>query len=349
MPGTIVQAPRNDSLVPHGRGIPPLGPSLRVFHIGGYWRGENDTVRHMMLGLRQAGAEVYEYVTDEHRDALDTGGLPYVRGMTCPVWLRWEVVGPVLEQFQPHLVVCNAGGLAFRPEVSRELRRSRVLLGIALSDPAVFEPSTRHIAALFDLFLTNHPPTVPRYAAIGARAAALRFGTNPEFFRPATACPELACDVLILGNAHQDRIEPVRRLTREFRVHVYGDHWERHGIESRGLIFGEESLRVIASASCGAVFHGGLHGDPLIKPSLFDFTAAGALVVTNHHPSVEPYFAFGREIAGFRGEDDLVRTIRHLLDHQDDAGQIRIAGRARTLRDHAWSSAWATMLAGIDR
>src|SRR5262249_15924979 len=30
--------------------IPPLGESLRVFHIGGYWRRQNDTVRHMMLG-----------------------------------------------------------------------------------------------------------------------------------------------------------------------------------------------------------------------------------------------------------------------------------------------------------
>jgi hypothetical protein len=30
---------------------------LRAFHIGGYWRGANDMVRQMMLGLRAAEAE----------------------------------------------------------------------------------------------------------------------------------------------------------------------------------------------------------------------------------------------------------------------------------------------------
>lgn len=142
------------------RQLPQLGPSLRVLHVGGYWRGENDTVRHMMLGLRQAGARVHEYSTDAHREALDTEGRSYDRGTTGPVWLRREIVGPELDAFDPHLVVCNAGGLAFRPEVSAELRGRRRLVGIALSDPAVFEPVTRHIAPHFDLFLTNHPPTV---------------------------------------------------------------------------------------------------------------------------------------------------------------------------------------------
>ena len=323
--------------------ILPLDDSLRVFHIGGYWRRENDTVRHMMLGLRQAGACVYEYSTDEHREALDTDGRRYDRGTTCPVWLRWEIVGPVLEEYDPHLVICNAGGLAFRPDVAANLRRTRRLLGIALSDPAVFEPATRHIAPLFDLFLTNHPATVPLYEALGATAAPLRFGTNPKFFQPAAARPELACEVLVMGHAHPDRIEPVKRLAGEFRLHVYGEGWDKHSIPSRGLIFGEDSLAALASAFCVVVFHRSPRGDPLIKPSLFDFTAAGSLVVTNYDRAVEPYFVFGDEIVGFHSED-LVPTIRRLLDHPQEGERVRRAGRARTLRDHTWASVWRAFL-----
>ena len=324
----------------HTTQIPPLSESLRVFHIGGYWRGQNDTVRHMMLGLRQAGAQVFEYATDEHREALDTDGRRYDRGTTCPVWLRWGNVGPMLEDYDPHLVICNAGGLAFRPDVAASLRQSRTLLGIALSDPAVFEPATRHIAPLFDLFLTNHPPTVPLYQALGATAAPLRFGTNPEFFRPVAARPELACDVMVMGHAHRDRIELVRRLAREFRLHLYGEGWDKHGIPSRGLIYGEDSLAALASAFCVVVFHRGLQGEPLIKPSLFDFTAAGALVVTNYDPAVDDYFVFGDELVGFHGEDDLMATIRRQLSHPQQAERIRQAGRARTLRDHTWAGVW---------
>src|SRR5688500_15426520 len=108
---------------------------LRAFHIGGYWRGANDMVRQMMLGLRSTGAEVVEFSTDDHRDALDTEGRAYDRGTTGPVWLRWEALEEPIARARPHLVVCNAGGLSFRPADARRLRESACLLGIALSDP----------------------------------------------------------------------------------------------------------------------------------------------------------------------------------------------------------------------
>ena len=56
---------------------------LRALHIGGYWRGANDMVRQMMLGLRSTGATVVEYNTDDHPEALDTEGRHYDRGTTA--------------------------------------------------------------------------------------------------------------------------------------------------------------------------------------------------------------------------------------------------------------------------
>src|SRR5262245_51677154 len=133
--------------------VPP-NARLRVVHIGGYWRGPNDMVRQMMVGLSGIGADVLEYSTDEHPEALDTEGRPYDRGSTGPVWLRDDPLLATIEAHAPQLVVCNAGGLSFRPETARALRRRLCLIGVALSDPDVFEPTTRHIAANFDRFLT---------------------------------------------------------------------------------------------------------------------------------------------------------------------------------------------------
>jgi len=128
------------------------GTLPRTFHIGGYWRGQNDMVRQMMLGLRAAGAEVYEYNTDENPEALDCEGRPYDRGRFGPVWLVWDALRPQIEEFRPDLIVCNAGGLSFRPDQAKKLRKSTMLLGVALSDPDVFSPATSRIAANFDLF-----------------------------------------------------------------------------------------------------------------------------------------------------------------------------------------------------
>lgn len=328
--------------------LPITSPAhLRAFHIGGYWRGANDMVRQMMLGLRGAGAEVFEYSTDDHREALDTEGRIYDRGTTGPVWLRWEFLREEIERFDPHLVICNAGGLSFRPEDARELRRRRCLLGIALSDPDVFEPATRHIAANFDLFLTNAPACVPRYEALGARAEVLPIATNEAFFHPVPPDPRYACEALVLGRAHPDRIEPVRALLQNFDTHVYGEGWEEHGIASRGLIYGDGVLAALNSAKATMVFFRTGGGHSLVKVGLFDFAAAGALVFTDRFPEVERYFTWGKEIVGFESTADLLEKVRHYLDHPEEADAIRRAGRARVLAEHTWPRVWPRILARL--
>jgi spore maturation protein CgeB len=328
--------------------LPTSDPgTLRVLHAGGYWRGPNDMVRQMMLGLRAAGADVLEFCTDEHPEALDTEDRPYDRGSTGPVWLRWECLRPYIQGKRLHLIVCNAGGLSFRSPDAERLRESCTLLGIALSDPDVFRPTTHLIAPHFDLFLTNSPELVPGYRALGARADSLPIATNEEFFRPVPPRPNLRCDVLVLGRAHPDRIEAVRALFGAFDVHLYGEGWEPFGLESRGLIFGDDVLAALASAAVTVVFFRTGGGHPLVKVGLFDFAAAGALVATNRFPEVEKYLEFGREIVGFESTDDLVEKVRYCLEHPDAATAIRQAGRARVLRDHTWKRAWPRILSSL--
>lgn len=317
---------------------------LRVLHIGGYWRGANDMVRQMMLGLQAAGAEVLEYATDEHPEALDSEGRTYDRGTFGPVWLREEILSPVVDRFAPDLIVCNAGGLSFRAAEAARLREKCALLGIALSDPDVFEPATSRIAPHFDLFLTNAPELLPRYAAVGARAELLPIATNAEFFHPVLPRPELACEVVVLGRAHPDRVGAVGMLVSEFDTHVYGEGWEEHGLPSRGTIYGEDVLAVLSSAMSTVVFFRTGGGHALVKVGLFDFAAAGALVVTNRFAEVERYFEYGREILGFADDASLRDAIRWALEHPVEADAVRRAGRDRVLAEHTWQEVWPRIL-----
>jgi hypothetical protein len=317
---------------------------LRVFYVGGYSRGANDMVNQMRLGLEQTGATVFEYDTDLHRDALDTDGIEYDRGTSGPVWLRWDRLRQPLEEFAPHLVVCNAGGLSFRSADARRLRKQTCLVGVALSDPDVFEPATRRIAANFDLFLSNAPDCLPRYEALGARAALLPIGTNHEFFRPLPPLPEHRCEVLHLGRALPDRAEPLRALLDTFDTHVYGERWEEYGIPSRGVVYGDELLAALNSAAVTVLFFLTPSGHPLVKVGLFDFAAAGALIATNRFAEVEQYLNYGTEIIGFDTVEDMLSTIRYYLDHPDEAAAIRHAGRQRVLREHTWEAIWTRLI-----
>lgn len=297
-------------------------------------------VRQMMLGLRAAGAEVHEFNTDLNGDALDFEGRAYDRGRFGPVWLRWEKVGPIVEQLRPELIVCNAGGLSFRPADSQELRKSSKLLGIALSDPDVFPLSTSRIAGNFDLFLTNSATCVPLYRAMGVDADVLPIATNEEFFRPVPGQEDYACDVVIIGRAHADRIEPVQRLCQEFDIHIHGEEWELHGLASRPPLYGDELLSALNSAKIAVVFSRTPAGSAIVKVAVLDFMAAGALVATEYVPELASYFQYGQEIVGFRNTEDLVQQIGYYLQHPEAAQAIRNAGRRRVLSDHVWRKVW---------
>lgn len=318
---------------------------MRVFHIGGYWRGPNDIVRQMMLGLTEAGYEVYEYNTDEHPEARDTEGRAYDRGTYGPVWLREEVLKPTIEDFQPQVIICNAGGLGFKPAFAAQLRQRSGLLGIALSDPDVFEPATRHIAASFDYFMTNNDDSVPHYRALGVRADRLPFATSAQTFHPVAPRAEFATDVLILGRGLDDRIEPARALLNRFDVHLYGEEWENHGLPSRGFALGEDALAVLSAAKITVVFNKSQSGHPIIKPQLFDFLAAGAFVFTNEWGGLREYFTFGKHLVGFKSTEDLLEKVAHYLAHPIELQRIRDAGRQHVIQNYTWAQAWPKILA----
>ncbi len=304
-------------------------------------------VRQMMLGLRAAGAEVYEYNTDENPQALDCGGRPYDRGTFGPVWLRWEALRFQIEQFRPDLIVCNAGGLSFRPDDAKLLRRSMMLLGVALSDPDVFPAATSHIAPNFDLFLTNAPSCVASYRARGANISVLPLATNEDFFHPVPGCSDLDCDVLVIGRASPDRIEAVRRLCRLFRVHLCGEGWETHGLPSRGPIYGEDVRRALNSARISIVFSRTPAGHGIAKVAVFDFVASGALVATEKISDVERYFEYDREIIGFADVDELIERIHYYLEHPEHANAVRAAGRRRVLAEYTWKKVWPAIIEQI--
>ena len=334
------------------KGLVKKGPShsplrleqLRIFYIGGYWRGPNDMVRQMLLALLNTGATVYEYNTDEHPEALDNEGRPYLRGVNGPVWLRWEFLEEKIRDFRPDLIICNAGGLSFRPDVALRLRKEIPLLGIALSDPNVFEPTTRHTATNFDFFVTNIPECVPRYLKLGARAAVLPIATNEEFFRPIAPRPEYECEVVMIGNSYADRIEPVRAIYERFDTHIYGENWDQYGLPTRGLIFAEDLMSALNSAKMTMIFLYTPSGAAVVKVGLFDFLAAGALVLTNYFEPVEHYLTYGKEIVGFGSTQELLEKIQYYLDHPAEAQAIREAGRARVLREHTWKQVWPRII-----
>ena len=322
---------------------------LRVFYIGGYWRGEKDIVAQMLNGLKNTGANVFEFNTDENRDALDTENRSYDRGTYGPVWLKIRKLFPLILLFHPQVIICNAGGLSFRGKDVFFLRLLGVkLLGIALSEPDVYELVTSRISKNFDVFYSNDKDSVELHRKNNVLAHQLPLATDVAFFYPVPPHEKYLCDVLHLGAAHEDRIEAIKILEKNFDIHVYGENWEQHGVNGRGFVFGEDVLKALSSAKIVVVFSRTPSGKQIVKPQLFNFLSAGVLVLTEDFPDIYSYFEVGKDIVCFSSVDDMVEKVHYYLNHPEEAAIIRKTGREKALK-YTWDKVWLKLLVPVLR
>jgi hypothetical protein len=326
---------------------PPAPRELRIFYIGGYWRGPNDIVAQMLHGLQKTGATVFEFDTDKNSDALDTENRSYDRGTSGPVWLRRYKLFPLILRFRPHMIICNAGGLSFRTQDTVILKKLGIkFLGIALSEPDVYVATTSKIAHNFDVFYSNDKHTTELHRSHGIQCYQLPMATDDAFFHPVPPKPEYECDILHLGAAHPDRIEAMRALSQHFNTHIYGEFWEKYGLHSRGFVLGEATLQALSSTRIVVVFSRTPSGHQIIKPQLFNFLSAGCLVATEIFPDLYQYFEPGKHLIGFHTVDDLLEKVKYYLEHPSEAEALRKAGRQKALQ-YDWEKVWPKALAPI--
>lgn len=74
-----------------------------------------------------------------------------------------------------------------------------------------------------------------------------------------------------------------------------------------------------------------------LKP--YEITASGACLLCDRRPGFDEVFEEGVEAVGFADPAEARRRAGELIADPARARRIAEAGRARTLRDHTWTSA----------
>ena len=317
---------------------------LRVLFIGGYWMGDNDLVRMWLRSLQDLTPHVVEYSTEEHRDALDHGDRPYDYGRWGPVYLKPEHLRPVIAAHRPHLIVCCAGGLSFHPEVSAALRRDHCVIGMALSDPDVFEPATSKIAPLFDCFFTNSRKAYEMHRANGANVEWLPFACYPKYHRKLPRTRRYDCDVLFVGQARPDRVELARKMQASFKTLVFGSGWDEAGVPNQGMLPAEEVIAAINSASVCLDFARNLQGDYMVKYRIFEFAGCGAVACTERFDELAAHFTYDKELLGYSNDAEMIEVIGGCIADPMRRARIGQAAFRRALRDHTFERRWETIL-----
>ena len=319
--------------------------SLRVLFFGGYWMGAMDVVRMYLCGIQDLGAKVIEYCTDEHMEALDYGPHRYDRGTSGPVYLKEEIVRPLVEQHDPHLIVCCAGGLAFRPRFAEELRKRHCLIGVAFSDPDVFAPATGIISSSFDHFFTNNLGTVARHQERGADAYWLPFPCYPRFHYRHPPDPRFVCDLIVAAQGREDRAALIGPLVHQFQVKVLGTGWDVYGIPATDLNLAPAGLigPAFSTATVGFDFARNFAGQPIAKLRLFEIAGSGGIPCTEYSEEI-PHLFDDSEILTFRTGGELEDKLRRVIGNPELALTMRRNAYWRAHSQHTVEHRWRFIL-----
>jgi spore maturation protein CgeB len=254
-----------------------------------------------------------------------------------------DLVGRIGQWFaaeRPDVIFTYLSGELVFPETIQTLRSFGIpMIHFSLNDKEHFVGKvrggqafgSRDICRWFDLCWTSTEDALKKYCVEGALPVYLPEGANPELHRPLELPKSI--DVSFVGQCYGNRPEIIRRLgTEGIRVETFGYGWPNGPLSTEGMV------RLYAKSRINLGFGGveGHEGAYCLKGRDFEIPMSGGLYLTEYHPELERMYDLGKEIVTYRGFDDLLTNIRHLLSDPQRAEAIRQAGFRRARRDHGW-------------
>jgi len=191
-------------------------------------------------------------------------------------------------------------------------------------------------------------PVIDTYCALGAAACLPIYnGLDPETHHPVPPDPDLATDLLFLGNRLPDRearveqffLEPARSSPdRSFLL--AGSGWADKAVSSNVRLLGHAGTAQHNALNTSALAVLNIARDSMasvgFSPAtrVFEAAGAGACLITDHWEGIELFLRPDEEILVARDGVDVVRHLAELTPMR--ARQIGQRALARVLADHTY-------------
>ena len=177
----------------------------------------------------------------------------------------------------------------------------------------------------------------------GVTPALLPIAVSLEQFRPGPPVEAYACDYVFTGNywlnAPPRDIERLDPSILPYRFRVFGRKWRKHpsfAPYAGGFVPYDDLARAYNSAPI-TVDDSVTHTTKLwgsVNSRVFEALAAGSLVVTNNAIGSEELF--GGRLPVWSDAAELVRLVRHYLEHPDERLALLSELRREVLTEHSY-------------
>ncbi len=280
-----------------------------------------------------------------------------------------EVSGAL--DFQPDLIISLAQAPLDAGSLARLKEKTQALAAFWLVEDFRNFEYVAKIAASYDAFFHIQEGLVePALKAWGlARAWYLPMAADTGLFQPLPpgAPNSYRADLSFMGAGYPNRRNLMGMLAERYwpqtgrpasDFRIFGSGWngvsravKRHLYERGRRVTLPECVMIYAGGLVNLNIHSSFRSDPplspesrFVNPRTFEIAAAASFQVVDSRPLLAPLFESGRELAVVERAEDLPEIINHYLAHPDEAAEIGLAARARTLREHAYPHRLRRML-----
>lgn len=339
---------------------------MKIFAFGSslvssYWNGAATYYRGIYKNLAARGCHVTfaEPAIYKRQDNRDAGDYSYAHSLVynTPEDIDWLLrLACDCDVVIKHSGVGADDGLLERRVLDCRSARTRVIFW-DVDAPATLASVERDSANSFRASIPEYdfiftygggPPVVERYLKLGARNCHPIYNAlDPESHHPVPVDPELACDLVFVGNRLPDRERRVEEfflqaaeLAPEFKFILGGEGWGDKRLPSNvrwiGHVRTGDHNRVNCSARMVLNINRESMADVGFSPPtrVFEAAGAGASVITDYWQGIEMFFDPGKEILVARSAEEIVHHLRTTPAKRFHA--IGEAMRARALREHLY-------------
>lgn len=304
----------------------------RIMFISNTRLNYTNILKSMLLSLVEMDFYVKEIDIMQH-PGITTNPKRH-QGGHGPVEIKYSRVKHEISSFKPHMIILAAGGLTFSEEVSRLLKHKNIiLLGITLSDPDVLS-TAKNYANRFSFHTTNSKIALEQYKKLGfTNTYYFPFGIDSRFFVPSPKLPKYQCEVCIIGHYDKSRLAMAKALKKRFNTKIYGSNWPIKNVASVGY---PEWLTAVQSAKMVVDFPRTRAGYNNVKIRLFEVAAAGTLLITEYVDEINEFFEYGKEIVGYKTEDEMYEKIKYYVDHPFKRIKTASKAQQKCAQKHMW-------------
>lgn len=310
---------------------------------------EDDFAANILAGFADLGIDAVSF-------GEPAPPIPGRRAQALAQTLRRDPrLGPLLERTvirraSDHKVDLIITVVSLRPETIRALRSTGARVALWFPDHVANLGALWMFDAPYDGLFFKEPALVRRLnALLDLPVHYLPEACNPRIHRPIEST-EAAGKVAVVGNLHPIRARLLERLAADgIPLAIYGPahhsalHRSLRPFHAGRYLRGLEKSAVFCSAA--AVLNN-LHPAELegMNCRMFEATAAGGALVSEHRPELENHFEVGTEVLAFRSYEELVVSLRSLLDDHRHGRRLGAAASQRAHAEHTYAQRLEVLL-----